>query len=70
MASERVPLSRDFFLDEFTHSQTAKRNGIKIVVERQSQEFQNLRHLCAEVLQPPRNAFGTLIVTSGYRPTN
>ena len=68
MASDRIPLSPDFFLDEFTRSQTARRHGIEIVVERQSPEFRNLQRPRTEVLQPARDAFGPIIVTSGYRP--
>ncbi len=58
-------LSKDFRLSEFVSSQTAARRGIvntppEAVVDR-------LELLCAHVLQPVRDRFGPVTVSSGYR---
>lgn len=58
-------LSKDFRLSEFLKSQTAERRGIdntpsELVVD-------NLARLCANVLQPVRDRFGPVVVSSGYR---
>lgn len=64
----RIQLSQNFYLDEFTRSQTAARHGIEIVVAPDSQVFHNLKRLCIEVLQPIRDALGPISISSGYRP--
>lgn len=64
----RIQLSDNFFLDEFTRSQVAARAGIDIVVDVDSGAFRNLQRLCVEVLQPIRNALGPVNISSGYRP--
>ncbi|MBI3771428.1 MAG: peptidase M15A [Gammaproteobacteria bacterium] len=65
---KRIQLSRNFFLDEFTRSDIAARNGIMINVPLESIEFYNLTQLCLQVLQPIRDALGPVHITSGYRP--
>lgn len=66
---ERIQLSTNFFLDEFTRSQTAARLGQAVEVEPGSEVFQNLERLCQTVLQPFRDAVGRVVqVSSGYRP--
>jgi hypothetical protein len=64
----RVQLSRNFYLDEFTRSQTAARHGIDVAVIEGGVIYSNLRRLCLHVLQPLRDALGPVHVTSGYRP--
>jgi len=65
---DRIQLSENFYLDEFTRSQTAERLGIDMSVEVGSDVFNNLRRLCVVVLQPLRDAMGPVTVSSGYRP--
>ncbi len=65
---DRIKLSKNFYLDEFTRSQTAVRAGIVIEVTHPSMEFVYLQTLCAKVLQPLRDALGPVQITSGYRP--
>lgn len=66
---KRIKLSENFYLDEFTRSQTAARLGQVIEVEPGSEVFGNLQHLCETVLQPVRDALGVAVhITSGYRP--
>jgi len=64
----RIQLSKNFYLDEFTRSQTATRHGIEIEVNRGTRLFDNLQRLCQEILQPLRDNLGSVHVTSGYRP--
>lgn len=65
---QRISLSPNFFLDEFTRSQTAERFGHPIVVEPGSTFFNNLQYLCLTLLQPIREALGPISISSGYRP--
>lgn len=64
----RIQLSPNFYLDEFTRSEVAARAGIAIEVEVNSTIFINLKRLCADLLQPLRDALGPVHITSGYRP--
>lgn len=64
----RIQLSTNFYLDEFTRSQTAARHGIDMSVSLGGVVYINLRRLCHRVLQPLRRALGPVHVTSGYRP--
>lgn len=64
----RTQLSDNFYLDEFTRSQTAARRGIDMAVEPFGVVYFNLRRLCRRVLQPLRDALGPVHITSGYRP--
>ncbi len=63
-----MQLSPNFFLDEFTRSEVAARLGREVTVEVGSVVHRNLLRLCADVLQPLRDALGPIPVTSGYRP--
>ena len=65
---KRIPLSKNFYLHEFTRSQTAARYGIDMSVAEGGIIYSNLRNLCLNVLQPLRNHFGAVHITSGYRP--
>ncbi|MDH5539255.1 MAG: D-Ala-D-Ala carboxypeptidase family metallohydrolase, partial [Rhizobacter sp.] len=59
-------LSRFFTLDELTHSNTAKAEGINN--QPTATEVECLRALCGAVLDPLREAMGNAIkVNSGYR---
>lgn len=61
-----MDLSRHFTLPELTRSDTATAKGIDN--QPAEAELQNLRALCAAVLDPLRDAVGQAIkVTSGYR---
>lgn len=64
----RTRLSDDFYLDEFTQSDTADRHGITIVVDAGSEVERNIQRLVDTVLQPLRDALGPVTITSGYRP--
>lgn len=60
-----MKLSANFSLNEVTKSETATRNGIPNTA---SQEvIEKLQALVNNVLQPVRDKFGPVIVTSGYR---
>lgn len=62
-----MKLTKDFYLHEFTRSQTAARIGRKI--EPSLTEIGNLSQLCIHVLQPLRDAIGvTITISSGLRP--
>ena len=61
-----MQLSTNFRLSVFTRSDTAKRLGI--VNECSSvEQVLNLAYLCHMVLQPLRDRFGPIRITSGYR---
>ncbi len=65
----KIQLTNDFFLHEFTRSQTAVRHGIKIIVNEGSLHFHRLKRLCETILQPLRDEHNTSInISSGYRP--
>lgn len=65
---KRQPLSRNFYLDEFTRSQTAARHGIDMTVAPGSEVYRNLKLLAELALQPARDALGPIFISSGYRP--
>lgn len=58
-------LSKNFSLDEMTRSETAKKKNIDNTPDPRQIEF--LRELCEKVLQPVRDAFGPVNISSGYR---
>lgn len=58
-------LSKNFWLCEFTKSQTATRLGI--YNEPTEEEVEKLRLLCSNVIQPVRDHFGITTINSGYR---
>ena len=59
-------LSNNFSLSELTRSDTAKRLGIENECSSVEQVL-NLAYLCHMVLQPLRDKFGPIRITSGYR---
>ena len=58
-------LSKNFILSEFTKSQEAIRRGINNSAPQQV--IDNLVLLCENVLEPIREEFGAVSVSSGYR---
>ena len=58
-------LSRNFSLQELIKSDTAIRKGIDN--NPNSDQIEKLKALCENILQPVRNHFGRVKVTSGYR---
>lgn len=60
-----MQLSRNFTLRELTKSDVAIRNGISNAPT--AEVLTNLKALTQEVLQPVRDKFGLVRVTSGYR---
>lgn len=59
-------LSENFTLREFLRSEYASRHGLPIIPS--AEEVENLRRLCVDVLQPMRDQYGRMRVTSGLRP--
>ena len=60
-----MKLSQNFSLRELTKSQTAERKGISN--EPSEEHIENLKLLCINILQPIRDHFGIVSVSSGYR---
>ena len=60
-----MKLSENFTLQELTKSDTAIRLGIPN--EPNSDQIAKLQNLCETLLQPVRDKFGAVIITSGYR---
>ena len=60
-----MQLSQNFSLRELTKSQTAERKGISN--EPSEEHVENLKLLCIKILQPIRNEFGIVSISSGYR---
>ena len=60
-----MKLSKNFTLSEITHSNTAKRLGIKN--EPTETHLQYIQHLVDDLLQPLRDAVGPIRISSGYR---
>jgi hypothetical protein len=58
-------LSRNFSLQELTKSDTAIRKGINN--NPSSGQIEKLKDLCENILQPVRDHFGRVKVTSGFR---
>lgn len=61
-----MQLSKNFTLEEMLYSDTAKRKGINNSMENPAEVVANLKALCENVLQPTRENFGPLIISSGY----
>lgn len=61
-----VKLSENFTLEEMLWSATAHVKGIKNTMTNPTVITENLKSLCLSVLQPVRNHFGPLTVSSGY----
>jgi hypothetical protein len=62
-----MQLSTNFALKEFLVSQTASRRGIAEQFEPPDKVVQNLTRLAHQALQPIREEFGVISITSGYR---
>ena len=60
-----MKLSQNFSLRELTKSQTAERKGISN--EPSEEHIENLKLLCTKILQPIRDQFGVVSISSGYR---
>ena len=60
-----MQLSRNFSLQELTKSDTAIRKGIDN--EPNADQIEILKDLCENILQPVRDHFGRVKVTSGFR---
>ena len=60
-----MQLSRNFSLQELIKSDTAIRKGIDN--NPNSDQIEKLKLLCENILQPVRDHFGRVKITSGYR---
>ena len=60
-----MKLSRNFTLTELTKSDTAIRKGINN--NPNAEQIEKLKALCENILQPVRDHFGRVKVTSGFR---
>ena len=60
-----MQLSRNFSLQELIKSDTAIRKGIDN--NPNADQVEKLKTLCEKILQPVRDQFGRVKVTSGYR---
>jgi hypothetical protein len=65
MWRDTMQLSKNFSLPEMVKSQAAIRLGLKN--EPGPEEIANLKALCVFILQPLRDRFGPITVTSGFR---
>ena len=62
-------ISENFYLEEFTMSQTSERMGRPLQLSANMVEAHNIVRLVRDILQPVRSETGkSYIVTSGYRP--
>lgn len=62
-----MQLSKNFHLKEFLVSQTASRNGYSEQWKPSAEVVKNLQTLAVNAMQPIRDEFGVIQVTSGYR---
>ena len=62
-----MKLSKNFELKEFLASQTATRRGFTEQFNPPQQIIDNLQYLVTNLLQPIRDNFGPLHISSGYR---
>ena len=60
-----MQMSRNFSLSELTKSDTAIRKGINN--NPNAEQIEKLKELCENILQPVRDHFGRVKVTSGFR---
>ena len=60
-----MKLSLNFSLKELTASQTSERKGIDNTPT--EEHIENLKLLCENILQPTRDEWGIISVSSGYR---
>lgn len=62
-----MQLSKNFTLREFLISQTASRGGFKEQYSPPESIINNLKRLAVTAMQPIRDEFGIINITSGYR---
>ena len=60
-----MKLTPNFSVRELTKSQTAERKGIDNTPT--EEHIENLKLLCENILQPTRDEWGVVSVSSGYR---
>lgn len=58
-------LSKNFTLEELTYSATA--NAYKISNKPNAEQIENLKRLAINILQPIRDKFGVVRISSGFR---
>lgn len=63
-----IQLSPHFYLSEFTASQTAARMGRPVECVAGDGIFEAIANLAVNILEPVHLQFGTVKVSSGYRP--
>lgn len=63
--NSKIPGAPNFRYREFIRSQTASRLDIENIPS--AEQWANLERLAVRVLQPVRNRFGAIRITSGYR---
>ena len=64
---EKIPGAPNFRYGEFIRSKTATRLGIKNIPD--EHQWRSIEALAVNVLQPVRNKFGRIKITSGFRIT-
>lgn len=64
---KRIQLSKNFYLDEFTRSETAVRLGIDNDIVPGCRIHRNVQRLVLGLLQPMRDELGPVHILSGYR---
>lgn len=60
-------LTKNFTLEELTYSETA--NAYKISNKPNTEQIENLKRLAINILQPIRDKFGVVRISSGFRST-
>lgn len=63
--NDKIPGAPNFRYKEFIYSMTAIRKGITNVPTKE--QWLNIERLAVNVLQPIRNEFGSIRITSGFR---
>jgi zinc D-Ala-D-Ala carboxypeptidase len=64
---KKIPGAPDFKYGEFTRSHTAEESKPKIENIPDERQWKNIEELAKNVLQPARNKFGVIVITSGFR---
>jgi len=62
---KKLPMAKNFRYHEFIKSATARRNGI--ILDPNEHEWQSIERTANIILQPVREKFGPIRITSGYR---
>lgn len=60
-----MQITTHFSLAEFTRSESAKRHGVSN--DPTPEHLENIKILCEKVLEPIREKFGSINISSGYR---